>query len=483
MVLSTKQSITVKVKEVLVTRVHAACLTVDRRSLWKDLKNINELKLPCLVIGDFNVVLSCEEKKGGRQPLKVAMQDFRDCIEYCNLIQSPRTGIKFSWFNNRVGKKRILCDLDRSFYNLQWLECYETWCYKVGVRGTSDHGALLGGVAQSDKPHNIPFRYQFVWTTHPGFLKVIQESWEVECEGNPAFCFTSKLKRLKEILKKWNWEVFGDLRVKVKTTEEAILKASLESDVDPENIKTVNFEEDLFEAIPNILNEEDNDLIDAFPSQEEIKNVVFAMDPNSAPGPYGFPGCFYKYAWEVVGAELMEAIQFCWRNRFIPKGFNSNFLFLLPKIQRAKKAEHFRPIGLPNFNFKIITIIITTRISRVLSRMISKQHGAFIKGRSIHEKIILASELVNELDTKRRGGNVGLKIDITQAYDSLSWEFLFEVLRRFGFSEVVIQWLKKIFESARIYVLINGGPCGFFEVGRGLRQGDPLSPIMFMLAE
>ncbi|XP_026399466.1 uncharacterized protein LOC113295339 [Papaver somniferum] len=116
----------------------------------------------------------------------------------------------------------------------------------------------------------------------------------------------------------------------------------------------------------------------------------------------------------------------------------------------------------------------------MIGRMISVQQGAFIKGMNMHEKIVLASEL--ELNIKRRGGNVGLKMDITQAYDSLSWKFLFEVLRRFGFS-VGIQWLKKIFESARISVLVNAGPCGFFGVGRGLIQGDPLSPIMFVLAE
>ncbi|XP_026419472.1 uncharacterized protein LOC113315407 [Papaver somniferum] len=124
---------------------------------------------------------------------------------------------------------------------------------------------------------------------------------------------------------------------------------------------------------------------------------------------------------------------------------NSSFLFLLPKVPGAKRTEQFRPIGLSNFCFKIITRIITTRLHEVLHKVISSQQGAFIKGRNIQEKIILASELVNELDTKRRG--------------------------------VGIIWLKTILESARISVLVNGGPFGFFEVGRGLRQGDPVSPF------
>ncbi|XP_026419462.1 uncharacterized protein LOC113315391 [Papaver somniferum] len=237
---SSNQAITVQVGDVMVTGIHAACLTVDGRELWEDLFNIIQRDCPWMIIGDFNVVLSYEEKIGGRRPLRISMQEFRNCLESCNLIQATRTGIKYSWCNNIAGKKRILCDINKAFYNLKWLEKFDGWSYKVGVRGTLDHGPLFGSTVNICKPTNAPFRYQNIWTSHPGFLDVIKDAWNEEILGNPSFSFMSKLKRLKSVLKKWNWEIFGDLRVKMKITEDQVLAATLLSDADPENTVLLN---------------------------------------------------------------------------------------------------------------------------------------------------------------------------------------------------------------------------------------------------
>ncbi|XP_026451148.1 uncharacterized protein LOC113351361 [Papaver somniferum] len=216
-----------------------------------------------------------------------------------------------------------------------------------------------------------------------------------------------------------------------------------------------------FQDITKVVTEEDNLLLDATPTDEEIKKAVFELDPDSAPGPDGFAGWFYREAWEIIGKDFATAINFFLSRGFIPSGLNSNFLLLFPKVKNAKRENQFAPIGLMNFIFKVITNIITIRLWVIIQKIVSHQQAAFIKGRNIQDQIVLASELVNELDTPRRGGNIGLKLDITQDYDSLRWEFLFQVMIHFGFSEKGISWFHTLLKSAKISVLLDSDLVGW----------------------
>lgn len=145
--------------------------------------------------------------------------------------------------------------------------------------------------------------------------------------------------------------------------------------------------------------------------------------------------------------------------------------------------DQFRPIALANFLFKIITKILADRLSLIAPRIISDQQHAFIKGRHISNCLFQASECVNYLDKKCFGGNVGVKIDIRKAFDTLHWDFIFRVLTAFGFDAIFVNWVSSILHSAKLSVLVNGSPFGFFGCSRGVRQGDPFSPLFFCLAE
>jgi len=137
--------------------------------------------------------------------------------------------------------------------------------------------------------------------------------------------------------------------------------------------------------------------------------------------------------------------------------------------------DKFRPISLCSVVYKICSKLIVNRLSAVLRRLVSEEQGAFLPGRSIFENICLTQEF--------RGGNIMMKIDMAKAYDTVDWEFLLKVLNVFGFSLGFCKLISNCVSSSWFSVVMNGTSKGFFKAGRGLRQGDPLSPYLFILVE
>ncbi|XP_026420074.1 uncharacterized protein LOC113316056 [Papaver somniferum] len=181
------------------------------------------------------------------------------------------------------------------------------------------------------------------------------------------------------------------------------------------------------------ISEEESLAMDRIPSPEEIKQAVFDLGADSAPGPDGFSGCFYRHCWDIIQEDLIKDIIFYWNNGHIPNGVNSSLIVLLPKVRGANTLRNFCPIGISNFFFKTFTKILASRLGSVLHNLVSEEQVAFMKRRNIHENISLASEMVNELHIKRKDGNIGLKLDITQALTRLvgplCWKFFVGNLR------------------------------------------------------
>ncbi|XP_026378418.1 uncharacterized protein LOC113272837 [Papaver somniferum] len=176
----------------------------------------------------------------------------------------------------------------------------------------------------------------------------------------------------------------------------------------------------LFDIDHPIISVEESNHMDHLPSIEEIHEVVFNLGADSAPGPDGFTGFFYRHCWEIIREDLVSASIFCWFNKFVLHGVNSSLLLLFPKERAANTLRNFRSIWLSNFFFKIFTKILAARLGSVLGNLVSEEQVAFMKGKNIHENISFALEMVNELQIKRKDGNVGLKLDITQDFDTVS---------------------------------------------------------------
>jgi hypothetical protein len=145
--------------------------------------------------------------------------------------------------------------------------------------------------------------------------------------------------------------------------------------------------------------------------------------------------------------------------------------------------KDLRPISLCNVLYKIVSKVLANRLKSCLDKLVSQEQSAFVEGRSILDNALIAIEVIHAMKRKTKGhrGELALKINISKAYDKVDWGFLRGMLVRMGFAEQWIQWMMMCVSSVNYSVLMNFNKVGPITPGRGLRQGDPLSPYLFIL--
>jgi hypothetical protein len=167
----------------------------------------------------------------------------------------------------------------------------------------------------------------------------------------------------------------------------------------------------------------------------------------------------------------------------IPDGWNDTYVVLIPKVKKPSRIKDLRPISLCNVLYKLVSKVLANRLKLILPDVISGNQSAFVPGRLITDNVLIAYELSHYLMNKRSGkeGFAAVKADMSKAYDRVEWSFLEAMMIKLGFCRAWVKLIMKCVTTVKYQIKVNGELTGKFMPTRGLRQGDLLSPYLFVI--
>ncbi|KAI0488449.1 hypothetical protein KFK09_028280 [Dendrobium nobile] len=401
--------------------------------------------------------------------------------------ESPR----FTWCNNKSGGTRIL--------------------ERLG-------SPLVLNLCNSNSTNKRRIIFEDIWGSFPASFAVVKKKWNKKFSGDYSQILKAKCKRMLKALFFWSKAKLRNLEDLKSNLMEDILKLQIteaevgwlsEDDCWKMKSKVAELNSTMarlcswwkqraklfsikwkqrscnLDDWPNpckILNMEEKDNLSKEFTVEEIEFVIKNLGNNIAPGSDGITYSFIKFYWNIVKEDFVNAL-----NHFLNYGnmdynWKYTLVVLIPKVSNPLMPSNYRPISLCNLVYKIAAKVILNRIMPVITLLISEEQATFIRGRSISDHILIAQEMFHKFRySKVASGMVAYKVDMEQAYDSMSWKTLKQVLKYFEFPEMISNLILECVLDPRFSIMINGNPSGWIKAESGFRQGCPLSPILFIM--
>ncbi|XP_060190282.1 uncharacterized protein LOC132619370 [Lycium barbarum] len=485
------------------TLVYGKNTNEERKSLWERLlrlgRNITE---PWCICGDYNTPLSCTDRIGGQGVAAHETRDLQHVVDTLNLANMKASGRLYTWSNGHIWST-----IDRALYNDAWAIQHGHLTAQFRENSFSDHSpihiehhGLTGGAKR-------PFRFLNILADHEEFLHTVGAIWDTQLQRNAMYKVWKKLKLCKELLKKLMHNHMRNIDMRVQEARERLqiiqtqVTQTVQHGVDP---KLVQLEKNALADLQRWSELQEKTL-----KQKSKAHYISSRDGNNR----NFFTCmkarssfnsisvlkdgagrtlvkheeienkilkFYKALLGTQADHLPAIDEFFQENKLL-RAVNNTVVTLIPKTSQPETVRDFRLIACCSTINKIISKVISNRIRWVIDGPVGPNQSAFIPGRVISDNILLSHELVKGYTRKHISPRCMIKVNIQKDYDSVEWCFIQQILTELGFPEQMVRWIMLCVQTVSYSFQINGILLDNMLDRRGLRQGDPMSPYLFVL--
>ena len=374
---------------------------------------------------------------------------------------------------------------------------------KYNIRNFSREFSKKSAINKKDKIDTLTEEIQSLETQTPNSTVIKEKRTELERlmnEKTEGIILRSKVRWYEEGEKSTKY--FFNLE-KRNYQKKTMRKLNLNGDIieDPKVIlnEQKNFYQNLYTSQNKAYNKDDENLFFRSPtlpklSDEESKKcdgllknsecykALKTFGKNKSPGNDGLTSEFYLYFWPYLGDVMVKSFNTSYQDGLLSTSQRQAVITLIEKKGKDRTLiKNWRPISLLNIDYKIATKALTMRLTTVLPNIIHSNQSGYVKNRNITDSIRSILDISEYLKRKNQS-SILLSLDFQKAFDSLEWCFMLKALQVFKFGESFIKWIRLIYTDVTSCIINDGHTSGYFKIGRGVRQGDPLSAFLFIIA-